>query len=85
MSIFFTNFDSLFVNIQGATVCTLEKVNLKFKPLYLLNYVGYVNEICTVSRLNPPLQTRSSCLLTRVLANIVPVTCFSFCTALRKH
>jgi len=36
-------FDLLFVNIQCAIVCSLEKVN--FKLLYLLNHVSYFNNI----------------------------------------
>jgi len=33
----------------------LEKCNFKLKLLYFLNHRKYCNEICRVSRLNPPL------------------------------
>jgi len=38
-----TKFNSLFVNIQCAIVCLLDKVNFKFKLLYLLNHISYFN------------------------------------------
>jgi len=41
-------FDSLLLNIQDATVCSLEKVNLKFKLLSLLNHMSYFNKICRI-------------------------------------
>ena len=53
----FAKFDSLFVNIQCAVVCLLEKVNLKFKLLYLLNHISYFNEICRICCLNTHIQS----------------------------
>ena len=42
-------FDSLFLNIQEATACSLEKL------LYLLNHICYFNKICRICGLNPHL------------------------------
>ena len=53
----FAKFDSLFVNNQCAVVCLLEKVNLKFKLLYLLNHISYFNEICRICCLNTHIQS----------------------------
>jgi len=38
----------MMMNIQDATVCSLEKWTLKFKLLYLLNHIGYFNKTCRI-------------------------------------
>jgi len=49
-------FDSLFVNIQYATVCSLEKWTLKFKLLYPLNRISCFNEIGRICYVNIHIQ-----------------------------
>jgi len=49
-------FDLLFVHIQYAAACSLEKVNFKFKLLYLRNYISYFNKICMISCVNTHIQ-----------------------------
>jgi len=49
--------DFLFMHIQCATACSLEKVNLKFKLLYLRNYISYFNEICSIYCVNTHIQS----------------------------
>jgi len=49
-------FDLLFMHIQCATAYSLEKVNLKFKLLYLRNYVSYFNTICSICCVNTHIQ-----------------------------
>ena len=47
-------FDSLLLNIQDATACSLEWT-LNFKLLYLLNHIYCFNKICRMCGLNPHL------------------------------
>ena len=47
------------MNIQCATACSLEKVNLKFKVLYLLNHPSNFNKICRMCCVNTHIQSES--------------------------
>jgi len=50
-------FDLLFMHIQCAPACSLEKVNFKVKLLYLRNYISYFNKICRICCVNTRIQS----------------------------
>ena len=66
----YATFDSLFVNNQCATAFSLEKVNLKFKLVYLLNHLIYFNKICKICCVNTHTQSESLAQICTAMAEL---------------
>jgi len=63
-------FDLLFVNIQCAIAFSLEKWTLKFRLLYLLNHVSYLNRIWMICCVNTIIPSESLAQISTSMAEI---------------